>query len=1317
MVYDPATNEQIADTYAEVFRDINDFLLEVTAEAILEGKDYDGSIEQWLQFKQTHLKRLTEQATKAADDAFGAVLPAIEGAVEVAYSIGEQTAAAELLSAGVATDVSGGFQTLAEYAIDGLVDGIVNRFQNRVNKLNIVRATQDVYTQVTEAASALVVSGAATLEEAVEIAVDNFLDKGIKSIDLGNRKMALDAYAETSIRTISGNAQVQGSLDRYEDADQYLSWVSDSPMECEQCREWEGKILRTTNDLEKLPEEFRSLPSLEDAKSGGLFHPNCTHSLQVYIDGYSTPPKDTNDEANEKRRNEIRRLQKLERTNKLKEKVYKANGQTNRAKGARDRAARYRAQRRQFEAQIERKSLGWFTGEDRLRRLAEANGIKPEVLNAAKGNLPALTKLAKNTGFDPRLVSPSVRRGVAEVIEPPDISDVLKLAGVDNYDSLPDSIQKELRLKYKNFYESEFGIFNFLEGEGKFHNPPPLPENVLKMNKPQFEKWLKTNGGKYSNSYGTWEWNNKKGKPDFLWSKARETSIWQDEIDLIIAEAEAAGAKKNKKQVVAGGLPSSGKTFTLANKGKDPSLKTYQLDDYVVLNPDDMKTTIIFRDYASASDKKLNTRLSQIFRNDDALVNAGSILTPKHPVMKELKLKHPDIYEEVLNKEFSKSTLKDIREGIASKVPIGDTGLFGYEAANILHEESSAMMAVAQDKVSDAGFNMIHDVTMGSDKPIKLVEDLVTTKQYQPAEVMFIMYSKEQAADTVIDRYIRGNFSLSNGRGGRYVVSGVIDGSVKKIKDPDFANKTLDLLGRPALTDNEVFLVELLESEAVSQNADDIQIINRYSDVNPATGQANAYPVEVIKDRDGKYQILKSTSKSKNIAIDGLVVRKKLIIEPKVVNAGQEDLSEKFLSEVTDVDKKELWEQNSKFGKGGTTKPSLKAYAETYYASKRGFNGNPKVVKVIKTPKYESEFDPAFQRVVFKSGSPKDIVELVDEIQDGELLEQDVILYRGISTEVNPQSKVVTNGIDYNHGHNQTWMLSTEIPKNYDDTAEYTLKKIKTGAKEVIYNGTDDVSINIKKSVKAAKKGTVLKKYERVKSSLEGLTSDNIQQAVNRYVTLLNLPDIPEGTIMQSMLDDEQFTNILNNVLAEQGINVIQEETPEIIRTAQEFADDFIDGELYLAHGVSGAGIYTTTSEEVAKYYATQNKVDSRRGSGAVVIKMKLKAGSKIAGSKAIKEAERIADNYTTSLANKQTLGKLSNEEFEIAMQDWRADVNSILIAQGYQARIPEYSPDLQTQEAKGYLIIFDRSAVEVQENPVFNRADNLIDAPVGERD
>ena len=108
MVYDPATNEQIVETYASIFEEVNDFLLQLTAETLLEGKSYDGSITDWLQFKQTSVAKLLEEAGKQADKSFNGIKPSITAAVEAAYSIGETTAAAELLSVGLPVDVGSG---------------------------------------------------------------------------------------------------------------------------------------------------------------------------------------------------------------------------------------------------------------------------------------------------------------------------------------------------------------------------------------------------------------------------------------------------------------------------------------------------------------------------------------------------------------------------------------------------------------------------------------------------------------------------------------------------------------------------------------------------------------------------------------------------------------------------------------------------------------------------------------------------------------------------------------------------------------------------------------------------------------------------------------------------------------------------------------------------------------------------------------------------------------------------------------------------------------------------------------------------------
>lgn len=1106
-------------------------------------------------------------------------------------------------------------------------------------------------------------SGAATLEEAVEIAVDNFLDKGIKSIDLGNRKMALDAYAETSIRTISGNAQVQGSLDRYEDADQYLSWVSDSPMECEQCREWEGKILRTTNDLEKLPEEFRSLPSLEDAKSGGLFHPNCTHSLQVYIDGYSTPPKDTNDEANEKRRNEIRRLQKLERTNNLKQKIYKNDGQTNRAKGAKDRAARYRAQRRQLEGQIERKSLGWFTGEDRLRRLAEANGVPADVLDNLKGNLPALNKVALKTGVDPRLVSKQVREGVAKVRDIPDI----RKFGVDTFEELPVAVQDKLILDNKNVFESEFGIMNFLEAEGKFHNPPPLPENVQKYNKTQFNNWIKNNRKQYTNEYGSWRWDNKKGKPDFKWNKKLIDNNWKPEIDQILAEAEAAGALKNKEQVVAGGLPSSGKTFTLANKGKKDFLKTYNMDNYVILNADDMKTRIILRKYASKQDKALDALMSDTFVND-ADFGAGSSLRINHPVMKKLKLLHPDLYDEFYDKTFDKTTLTEIREAIASRTKIGDTGLWGYEAANILHEESSSMLKAAQDKASDGGFNMIHDVTMGSDKPIKLVDDLVQGKNYKPAEVMFIQFSDEQARSGVVKRYVRGNFAninINGGRGGRYVMSSVIDDSTKKVRTKaGFKEKTIDILGREAITDNEVFLTQLLESPNVTQNLDDIQIISRL-DIDPTSPTGQPIPKRLdLEFKDGKI-VVKRNKK-------GVVYKTKAAPTPSKIGVRGENVVKELSKEMTPETRTAIKasQTSSKKINGGVVGTNASAKGK-WIADRLGYSGAAE--RVAKSVDLEKDFDFGDLKERFSPNKVTDI-----NIAPNGKMTHDLILFRGIAAQTDIKTKPITvtrrdSSIGVGQAQSSFRVLRTAIS---------------SGEVKMVGN-----SVYIDDMIEATK----ARRKSNIFTSASGYDKKTYNKALDRYYEIKGIPNPSKDLISMELLIEPDFHSALNDILEEEGYNLNVISARPVRVTADDQLQEFIDGEYYSSYGASGTGIYTTLRTGEAIDYALQTDWDNGIGGGGVAIQMKLKAGTKFATKEQYMKAQEKVDAYIINLRN--NIGNISENRdlYTTEMQDFRADVGTYLAAQGFQA----YMSDWEADPFKiGHVIVLDRTALVVSEEP-----------------
>ena len=64
--------------------------------------------------------------------------------------------------------------------------------------------------------------------------------------------------------------------------------ISTSPAPCKACARWQGTILVIDGPV-VAPAEA----TLAEAESGGLFHPRCTHSVQVYIPGFSEQPQKT----------------------------------------------------------------------------------------------------------------------------------------------------------------------------------------------------------------------------------------------------------------------------------------------------------------------------------------------------------------------------------------------------------------------------------------------------------------------------------------------------------------------------------------------------------------------------------------------------------------------------------------------------------------------------------------------------------------------------------------------------------------------------------------------------------------------------------------------------------------------------------------------------------------------------------------------------------------------------------------------------------------------------------------------------------------
>lgn len=100
---------------------------------------------------------------------------------------------------------------------------------------------------------------------------------GIVSLkDRAGRSWELDRYAEMLIRTKSVESRNRGLANRVAETGFDLVQVSDHVGECDLCAPWEGRILSLTG-------ETKGYPTVAQAESDGLFHPNCKHAINVII--------------------------------------------------------------------------------------------------------------------------------------------------------------------------------------------------------------------------------------------------------------------------------------------------------------------------------------------------------------------------------------------------------------------------------------------------------------------------------------------------------------------------------------------------------------------------------------------------------------------------------------------------------------------------------------------------------------------------------------------------------------------------------------------------------------------------------------------------------------------------------------------------------------------------------------------------------------------------------------------------------------------------------------------------------------------------
>lgn len=184
----------------------------------------------------------------------------------------------------------------------------------------VLRKMDDVYRQVIYKAEVNMAAGAKTLNQAIDMATKEFLEKGINTIEYANgRRVTVSAYAEMALRTASQRATFLGEGKKRDEWGVYTVVMSAHANCSPMCLPYQGTVMIddvftaiTKEDAAKLAKETKYV-LLSEAMKNYAFHPHCRHTLATFFPGISSVPNPVDDDKAVERYNAEQRQRYMER--------------------------------------------------------------------------------------------------------------------------------------------------------------------------------------------------------------------------------------------------------------------------------------------------------------------------------------------------------------------------------------------------------------------------------------------------------------------------------------------------------------------------------------------------------------------------------------------------------------------------------------------------------------------------------------------------------------------------------------------------------------------------------------------------------------------------------------------------------------------------------------------------------------------------------------------------------------------------------------------------------------------------------------------
>lgn len=188
----------------------------------------------------------------------------------------------------------------ARLSFFGINEGRINALMD-ATKADFVRGEQamlrtanDEYRKVIFNAQMYSASGAATYEQAVDMATKDFLQKGINCIVYKNgARHTMQDYSRMALKTAQKRAYLMGEGNARDKYGIHTVRVNSRTNACPLCVKWLNRVLIDDVYASGTEQEAREahVPLLSEAMDEGFLHPNCKDVYSTYIEGISEPAK------------------------------------------------------------------------------------------------------------------------------------------------------------------------------------------------------------------------------------------------------------------------------------------------------------------------------------------------------------------------------------------------------------------------------------------------------------------------------------------------------------------------------------------------------------------------------------------------------------------------------------------------------------------------------------------------------------------------------------------------------------------------------------------------------------------------------------------------------------------------------------------------------------------------------------------------------------------------------------------------------------------------------------------------------------------